>query len=319
MVAFIHPDATECMEPFVKLEYEIHIKNTPIDPSQIKTEFLRERVVKTGCCGEKEFLKLHAYTLVNYEIVVHLDLDSLILQPLDDLFNSMLLEGDEKKENDSKLPVMFNDKVPQNIEAYFTRDYNMANLGKQYINVQGGFLVVRPNLEYFEEYKRTILEGDFQQGRGWGGKYGGYFGGQQIQGLCSYFFDGLHPGTAVELNRCIYNAMNDSPKKARKKGDTEVCIDGRDTCEDCRQTDISLIKSVHFTICQKPWVCPRYIVAEPSLCTEFHRKWFLIREDFEKQQNTFVNLQNQTDFYTDVFRGYCTGGGERNYIAIKYD
>ena len=46
-------------------------------------------MVKSGCCGDKEFLKLYSYTLVDYPIVVQLDLDSLIVQPLDDLFDAM--------------------------------------------------------------------------------------------------------------------------------------------------------------------------------------------------------------------------------------
>jgi len=314
MVVFVHPDALSCIEPFKKLDYEIHIKETPIEVSKIRGQFLREHVYKTGCCGEKEFLKLYSWTLVDFPIVVHLDLDSLILQPFDDLYDSMLLDGDAKALSERKLPVMHDKPVPDKIEAFFTRDYNMANLGKEYVNVQGGFLVVRPNLQYFEEFKEAIYEGDFVPSAGWKGKYGGYFGGQQIQGLCAYFFDGLHPRTAVELNRCIYNQMNDKPKKG--KGNKEFCLDNKETCEDCRETDISEVKSVHFTLCQKPWICPLYILGQ-TLCKEFHTKWFLIREDMENQLGNKRNKNlNTVDFHNDVFRGYCKGSGGRNYEAI---
>lgn len=314
MVAFVHPEATACIPPLQILNYEIHIKDTPIDVSQIRGDFLRENVQQTGCCGEKEYLKLYAYTLVNYKIVVHLDLDSLILQPLDDLFDSMLLDGVDKKISDSKIPVMHGNHVPEKVEAYFTRDYNMANLGKQYINIQGGFLVIRPNLQYFEEYKEAILEGDFRKGAGWKNKYGGYFGAQQIQGLCSYFFDGLHPGTAVELNRCYYNAMNDNPRKARRKDNVEICRDNRDNCEDCRETDFSKIKSVHFTLCQKPWTCPIYLVKRPGLCREYHKNWFRIRQDFERLENILEVSSEEMD----TFRGNCKGPGNGNYIPINF-
>ena len=152
MILFAHPDALECAKPIEKLGYELQVKETPIDASQIKTEFLREKVVKTGvclyniyeifsiahhltflnlckclfssgCCGDKEFLKLYAYTLTDYPIAVHLDLDALVLQPFDDLFDSML-HGDN-----GALPVMYNKSVPENIEAYYTKDYNMINPG----------------------------------------------------------------------------------------------------------------------------------------------------------------------------------------------
>eukprot|EP00555_Chaetoceros_dichaeta_P010586 CAMPEP_0198257998 /NCGR_PEP_ID=MMETSP1447-20131203/7527_1 /TAXON_ID=420782 /ORGANISM="Chaetoceros dichaeta, Strain CCMP1751" /LENGTH=351 /DNA_ID=CAMNT_0043945015 /DNA_START=160 /DNA_END=1212 /DNA_ORIENTATION=+ len=253
MYLFAHPSAKDCIEPFVKMGYNVLIKDTPINASEIKTDFFRRHVVKTGCCGDKEFLKLYAYTLTDYPIVVHLDLDSLIIQPLDDLFDAMLLKDGE---TGPKLSVMHGKPIPAKIEGYFTRDYNMMKLGHKYPGLQGGFIVVRPNLGHFEEYKRVILEGDFQQYRGWAGKYGGYFGAQQIQGLCSYFYDGLHPGTAVELDRCIYNSMNDSPYKEKKNGENKgknFCIDGKSTCDDCRETDFSLIKSAHFTLCAKPW------------------------------------------------------------------
>eukprot|EP00557_Chaetoceros_sp_GSL56_P007062 CAMPEP_0176504216 /NCGR_PEP_ID=MMETSP0200_2-20121128/15803_1 /TAXON_ID=947934 /ORGANISM="Chaetoceros sp., Strain GSL56" /LENGTH=480 /DNA_ID=CAMNT_0017903609 /DNA_START=33 /DNA_END=1476 /DNA_ORIENTATION=+ len=233
---YIHPDAMECSKSFEILGYNVLIKETPIDVSQIKGDFLRERVVKSGCCQEKEFLKLYSYTLTEHPVVVHLDLDSLILAPLDDLFDAMLNNG--ASEN---LPIMHNQTIPDKIEAFYTKDYNMVSPGHKHPGVQGGFIVVRPNMDYFDEYLRVILEGNFIRGAGWAGKWGGYYGAQQIQGLCSYFFEGLHPGTAVELNRCIYNNMNDNPKKEKRGRNPEglkVCIDGQPTCEDCRTRPI---------------------------------------------------------------------------------
>ena len=105
---------------------------------------------------------------------MHLDLDSLILQPFDDLYDSML-NGDN-----GALPVMHNKMVPRNIEAFYTKDYNMVQPGHKHPGVQGGFLVIKPSMDYFEEYKQVILEGNFKKGAGWGKKYGGYFGAQQI-------------------------------------------------------------------------------------------------------------------------------------------
>lgn len=48
MYAFVHPDAMECSKSFEKLGYQVEIKNTPIDVTQIRGDFLREKVVKTG-------------------------------------------------------------------------------------------------------------------------------------------------------------------------------------------------------------------------------------------------------------------------------
>ena len=268
--------------------------------------------ISTGCCQEKEYLKLYAYTLIEFPVVVHLDLDSLILQPFDDLYDSMI-DGDN-----GKLPIMHNSTAPTNILAFYTKDYNMIRPGHPHPGVQGGFIVIKPNLDYFEEYRQTILEGNYKSGAGWGGKWGGYFGAQQIQGLCSYFFEALHPGSAVELNRCMYNSMNDNPKgpNRRKEPITMMCRDGKPTCDDCRTTPIEKVKSIHFTLCQKPWICPFYVLHDGQ-CAEFHKKWFSIRKDWE-ESNGLDKIDTSTiNFYNDVFQGYCKGEGERQYTKIR--
>jgi len=309
MFVFAHPSTLNCTSDFKSLGYEVLIKETPINVAQIKQTFLREKVVQSGCCGEKEYLKLYSYTLTDYPIVVHLDLDSLVIKPLDDLFDAML---DDEKRAHSRIPVMHGDSLPQKIEAFFTRDYNMIKPGHKHVGVQGGFLVIKPNLDYFKEYKQIILEGNFIGGRGWEGKYGGYFGAQQIQGLCSYFFDGLHPGSAVELNRCIYNQMADNPSEQQRDG-TWKCRDGKDKCENCRDTEVSTIKSAHFTLCAKPWICPAGHLNEP-VCKYMHHKWFSIRKDLEER----LGISRATGQYHDeTFLGYCTGVGERSYIPFK--
>eukprot|EP00956_Cyclotella_meneghiniana_P025448 scaffold53157_cov36-Cyclotella_meneghiniana.AAC.1 len=82
----------------------------------------------TQCCGYTETLKLHVYGLVNHPIAVHLDLDSLLLRPMDDLFDAMLAP----KTSENPLPLAKGPKtktpdytIP--IDAAFTRDYNQVN------------------------------------------------------------------------------------------------------------------------------------------------------------------------------------------------
>jgi hypothetical protein len=249
---------------------------------------------------------------MDHPVVVHLDFDSLVLAPHDDLFDAMI-DG-----NHGRLPVMHNNTVPENIQAFYTKDYNMVKPGHQHPGVQGGFLVVKPNMEYFEEYRRVILEGNFKRGAGWAGKWGGYYGAQQIQGLCSYFFEGLHPGTAVELNRCIYNNMSDNPRGKRRDNDPESvaeCRDGKPTCEDCRETPMENVKSVHFTLCQKPWICPLYVLRD-GLCKKFHSKWFEIRKLWEESNGVSTPDEDEIKFHVDVFHGYCTGNGKRHYKPV---
>jgi hypothetical protein len=134
----------------------------------------------------------------------------------------------------------------------------------------GGFLVIRPSLERFEEFRAIIRKGD-HSGRGWGGsRIGNFWGGQTIQGIVPYFYHVVHPGDGMEVNRCVYNCMVDNPYFA----ETTRCLDGEKTCEDCRLQRPELVKSAHFTICQKPWTCTEHTNPRNMVFTSFPYKWY---------------------------------------------
>uniref|UniRef100_A0A7S1ZB82 Glycosyltransferase family 8 protein n=1 Tax=Ditylum brightwellii TaxID=49249 RepID=A0A7S1ZB82_9STRA len=312
MYAFVHPEAIHCSGPFTKLGYEVLIRDTPVNITEIRGDFLRERLPKSGCCGEKEFIKLYAYTLLDYPVVVHLDLDTLILRPLDDLFDVMIDDSDASSLARNKIPVMHDAEIPKKVDAMFTRDYNSINAGDKHAGVQGGFLVIRPSQEAFDEYVQIILEGNFNGG-GWGGQYGFYWGVFQIQGLCAYFYDHFHPETSLELNRCVYNLMADSPREEPKTdGFQSRCLDGKDGCEDCQKVDLATAKTIHFTLCRKPWMCHSSTKTNrKELCKKLHHEWFRVRKDFElteraKNGNTSRDLKD-----------FCRGDGPQFYVPME--
>jgi len=83
-----------------------------------------------------------------------------------------------------------------------------------------------------------------------------------MQGLPAYFYDVVRPNTTVELNGCRYNHMgadvyyDDVPNFIKKYKDLHgKCRRNVEGCEDCRKTDMDLVKNVHFTNCRKPWNC----------------------------------------------------------------
>ena len=125
----------------------------------IKGEFLRRTIQVRGCCQEKELLKLYAYTLVEHPIVVHLDIDSLILRPLDVIYDAMI-DGIGAVDP-SDLSAAGGTPLPTGrIDTYFTRDFNLiVNPGRS-AGVQRGFLAVRMDLAVYKEYLRIILESD---------------------------------------------------------------------------------------------------------------------------------------------------------------
>jgi len=125
MYAIYHPDGVKCATPLKDLGYELVERGTPVAVKDIEGDFLRHNIEKNGCCGEKELVKLEAYTLVEHPVVVHLDLDVLVLKPLDALFDWMLVDPEELKSDydTSNVPIMWPEaEKPRKVNAFFTRD-----------------------------------------------------------------------------------------------------------------------------------------------------------------------------------------------------
>lgn len=138
MYAIYHPDGEKCAKTLEALGYTLVRRDTPVAVADIKGDFLRERIHKNGCCGEKELIKLEAYTLTDHPIVVHMDLDTLVLKPMDSLFDWMLVEdGDLKATYDtSDIPLMWPDREkPEKVNAFFTHDCKEDNCSNDAITV----------------------------------------------------------------------------------------------------------------------------------------------------------------------------------------
>lgn len=267
LIAFIHPMAVNCTQHIEKLGYEVQLLPEPVTVEEIETDQYSSQVRKRGCCSIREFMKLYAYALTKYEVVVHLDADVILLQPMDELYDGM------KTNNMSEVATFRSPPYSDAIDFLFTRDYGqlsfMTTDPTKYA-VQGGFFVVRPNLTILEEMKGIIRNGAFGPRMGWGRKYyGGYWGDPQIQGFLSYFYGEFYPHRAVELNPCIYSTI-----AVRGLDDNCTCRFGSEInpCPDCTAANISDIKMTHYTSCYKPWWCPK--TRRSQLCRDFHAAWF---------------------------------------------
>lgn len=321
MYAIYHPSGIECAKTLESLGYILVERETPVAVKDIQGEFLRSKIENNGCCGEKELVKLEAYTLTQHPVVVHLDLDTLILQPLDGLFDWMLA-GDQAKSFDaSDVALQFpQDEIPQKINAFFTRDFNMGGAKKKRLKpVQGGFLVLRPDMNVYNEFVEIIREGHFTDGGGWGGVTGVFYGSMTFQGIIPYFYDVLHNGTAVELNHCVFNQMADNPRNERTVNDVVhgKCMTGEDDCEDCRSRPLEEVITAHFTLCQKPWMClPQDDnVIQQRLCRKLHHQWYRIRSDLEESWSR--PAIGEGEYQKDQFYGHCKSHGKRGYIYIR--
>jgi len=183
-------------------------------------------------------------------------------------------------------------------------------MGGAPVGYQGGFLVVRPELEVLERYRTILRRGEFLLGssnkltrEGWAGKHGGFYGDVTFQGILPYYYEDFAPKEThneAELDRCVFNQMGDNPRKstykfpratpldAKKMGfhDTKLCRDGREDCSDtdCQRTPPHESITTHFTFCKKPWDCsdgnPGTVVAET--CLGLLKEWYAIRRELEE-------------------------------------
>lgn len=326
MHAIVHPDAMDCVEPLAELGYELAQRDTPVAVADIQGEFLRSRISGNGCCGEKENIKLEAYTFTQFPIVVHVDVDVLILKPLDPLFDAMLETRNSSSSHNHPLPSIEAMRypirpVPSKINAFFTRDYNVANPNTKHKPVQGGLLVLRPSKSVYDELVAIIKKGDFREGSGWGGSaVGPFYGAMTIQGLLPYYYNILHPGESVDLNHCVYNQMATTPRVApdKSKGAKGTCRTGEDDCEDCRNRPLNDIVSAHFTICQKPWFCLPYLhdIVEHRLCRKIVGEWFRVRSSMERSWGRSEIGPGEWKDSAHFF-GYCTEKEKAGYVPVE--
>ncbi len=310
MYAIVHSKlASHCSHVLSDLGYEVLLRDAPVDVAEIRGEYLRKNVHREWCCGADEFVKLHAYAIDAHPIVVHTDIDFMYHRPMDDLFDAMLMppDGAGGRTARSRIEVEYpGARMPNNIEAYLTRDYHQVIPGRkageqrammicrislpivrrfwvtaetsprfilfslplsENAAFQAGFIVLKPDRRVFEQYLEIIREGNYVGGfsreNGWGGMgYGGVVGSMAMQGLPAYFYDVVRPNATVELNGCRYNHMgadvyyDDVPNFIKKYKDLHgKCRRNVEGCEDCRRTDLDLVKNIHFTNCRKPWNC----------------------------------------------------------------
>lgn len=287
LVAFAAPPVVTSIPILEKYGWRVLKRPLPVQLDEIENKDYVERMRNSGCCGADEFLKLWAYTLTEYHRVIHLDMDSIVFKNMDELYRI--------------------DK-----ELLFTGDYNMKG-GSKVVPVQGGFLVVKPSLDTFEEFRSIIRKGNHYAGSGWEGSHiGNFWGGQTIQGIMPFFYSVKHPDRAHELNRCVYNCMVDNPYWPN----TVRCQDGKPTCQDCRLQQPEMVSSAHFTICQKPWTCTKHTnLRNKDLCEVLHAKWFQLRHEYEVELGIDISYRAIDSEYT-ASQGMCKGFRDSDYIQI---
>ena len=165
MYAIVHPNADKCSGVLKDAGFEVLIKEPPVNPSEIESEFLRQNIHREWCCGSDEFIKLYAYTLPE-PVVVHVDIDFAFYKPMDDLFDAIIYDKDSPEgiAARSKIPLERPaEGFPDTIGAFLTRDWPQVVPGRKPL-YQAGFLVARTNQTVLDEVVNTIKTSHYEKG-----------------------------------------------------------------------------------------------------------------------------------------------------------
>jgi hypothetical protein len=347
MVAIVHRQAVECSSLLEKVGFEIMVVDPPVQPSEIQGEYLRKNIHEEWCCGHDEFIKWYPYKMTQYPAVVHVDIDFAFLQPMDEIFDSIIYEKDSPEGQAARRAIERerpNDPLPDKIDALFTRDWPQVIPGRV-SGYQAGFMVVRPDPTVFDQLTEIVRKGDYVEGHtvksGWGGLgYCGFVGAKAMQGLIAYYYDQIRPDTWIELNQCRYNWMGmdiryrAAPNFQRNHPKVGKCRNDLEECEDCMVTPLDKIKSVHYNFCRKPWNCVGVGAAggEDGAAIDIHagsyekcmdvvRRWHELRADFESKlydltKDDLILKAASQNYKKEVFLGHCGGEGGKNYSQI---
>jgi hypothetical protein len=175
MYAFVHAENCghdpELPHLLRTLGYTPKIVADPVSiVDEVPDGFYKRNVEKENCCGSAEFIKLYAFTLTDHPVFVHWDVDVLVLRPMDDLFDAILHPAGSPIGQAARRRIWIQrpgfQRLPEIIDAFFTRDITSAAPWEPITAVQGGFLVARTNASSLEGFKRLIRSGNYTNGRG---------------------------------------------------------------------------------------------------------------------------------------------------------
>eukprot|EP00977_Amphora_coffeiformis_P009563 scaffold2204_cov166-Amphora_coffeaeformis.AAC.23 len=270
MYVIVEVGAQKCSKVLEDIGFTLLVREPVVKPHEMQDTFLREHIHQAWCCGHKEFIKIHSFSLEE-PIVVHVDMDFVMHKPMDTVLDVLLYDKDSDigREARSKLEVektLSPDQhidLPDRPQAAFTKDWGQIIPGFKPL-FQAGFWVARTNPQVTEDIANIIRTEKYVPGlhraNGWGGLgYGAFVGSMAMQGLMAFYYDQKVPGTWIELNTCRYNHMGMDARMNSQPNFMKIhkgkCRNNSTYCEDCMVTPMDKIYNIHYTQCRKPWLC----------------------------------------------------------------
>jgi len=305
--SIVHPDARYCSDSdgqdqydrvavLQSLGYRVEVKGEPVGIEDVSDPYLSANVQSD--VGIRDLMKLHAYTLTRHKVVVLIDFNTMLLQPLDDAVD---------------------DLVTSPATVAFAMDY-ATQLPATGLNhgANMGLFMLKPSFAAFTELVDMYKTSTYDPTLGWNGQgVAGFDGAMGASGLVTHYY---RSKPFIELNKCIYNNDVTDPHV-----DDGYCRDGEAHCDDCRFISTNKIEAGRFddSACGKPWECSwddSWDAATKQVCREYHRHWFANRLRFEEEFWIGGPVQSRNGtFHPDIFLGYCSSTGIAGYDLMIPD
>lgn len=258
LYAFVHDDARACNAPLYSLGYTVLNGKSPLDEV------------------DKEYIKIYALSLSNHKIVVTLEVDTLLLQPLDELFDFML-EGTVS--TDLAQSQNFDPNInPDRIHFVSTKTADRL--------VDHSFFIARTSKD---AYPKALEQMKAHPGKSF-----------------DDFLNHVYGKDHLELDNCVYNTYISAAAGANLE-------DAKDNgVLPCDNVPFEKIKFAHFSSCGVPWKC-KDMTEERAVCQKLHREWHRNRQLLDEALKNA--LPHPDGGLANTF-GYCKRIGEFKPIKI---
>ena len=304
MHAIIHPQAKQCLGTdrsvvLQDLGYHVSVQSSPVGIYRLNgfDDAAKEIFEKVTDYSDTlaDLVRLHAYQLEEYDAVVMVDFDTLVLANVDEELDLIV---DDKNDGASG-------SSSSSVDAVFSWEHValMKHPEAKAAVINLSFFVLRPSKEMYKLLVDTLKKAPFSAARGWGLTGRGSFPGwMTTQGFLTYFYDEVRNAAKVEMNQCSFgNTAEPSSSMLITNGGTVDCDsspDASNQCNDCSKSTLDEVRVADLSYCLAPWECGGEIASTDNLmsglCRQYQKKWFggrLQMEDVHPQlQKTIGKL-----------------------------
>ena len=308
-----------CHQHHVASSITVNIQASPL----VNKELINDNTIKDNVdtdVGDRDLTSLYASTYDNHPATVSTNLDTVVMQPLDPIIDTFLDDDSAQiafstTPVDTSVPPPFSTPNPSRSPApsqtpvtpFPTMPTTLAPVAAPIVPpaqaIDTSLMLMKPDPTLVDNMTDVLLTSTYDPTTGFNNSgIGGNGGALGTQGVLSYYYGAVDPGSAQVLDQCSVGSVNGA---------------------DCAGTDASGVAAAQLSECGQPWTCPDLSglsATEKAKCESFERFWFETRKDFE--ENCWIDGPASSQDGTqdpDVYLGFCNSTGPLAYNRLIAD